>query len=134
VFTRRSNRLMTCLPSGRLHHEADGLDESLPFALLGCQLVLARSGEPVVLRALTFLGHLPFRFQPTLLFQPMERWIERSGLDSQKLFGFLSDPLRDSQPVLRSPLQRLQDEHVQRPLQNIHLVLPLSECHDIDTL
>src|SRR6266581_1991346 len=60
---------------------------------------------------------LPLRRNPLLLFQTVQRRIERTGIHLQNLAGTIADRHANPIPVLRSPLQCLQNQQVQRPLQ-----------------
>src|SRR5690348_7193675 len=47
----------------------------------------------------------------------MESWVDRSGFYLEQLAGLESNCLADSVAVLRTPLQSLENEKIQRPLQ-----------------
>ncbi len=101
----------------RTHNPRDGVDDLLPSVLLANQLLPAGGSQAVELSALVALCLLPFGGYPTLFFQPMERGVERPGLNLQDLARAPMNGLADSVAVLRPPLQGLENEHVQRPLQ-----------------
>ena len=49
----------------------------------------------------------------------MQRRVEQSGLDAERLVRRRSDRLGNAVAVRRSPAQRLQDQHVERALQDV---------------
>jgi hypothetical protein len=53
------------------------------------------------------------------VFEPVEGGIERSLLDAQDVVRHLLDATRDRPAVLRFELQRLEDEEVERPLNEV---------------
>ena len=71
-------------------------------------------GELVVLRPPAELGDRPLRFNPALVFEPMEGGIERTLVDLQHVLGDLLDPFGDRPAVQRLGLQRPQDQQVER--------------------
>src|SRR5260370_30315790 len=101
----------------RLQHASDCVRKLRPFGSLSCELPLAGRRQLVILCSLFVVGNLPFRPDPLLLFQPVQRWIERAGIHLQNLSGTIADRHANPISVLRSPLQRLQNQQVQRPLQ-----------------
>src|SRR6266576_1750942 len=111
----------------RLQHARDRVRKLRPFRAFSCQLLLSRGRQLVKLCSLLILGDSPFRFDPFLFFQPVQRWIERTRIHLQQLAGAIPDRHANPITMLRPPLQRLQNQQVQRPLQKLDPVLvPLS--------
>src|SRR6202043_1892398 len=64
----------------------------------------------------------PLRHDPSLPLQPVERGIERAVLDLENVLCSPLDMLRDLMTVSRAKLQRSQDQHIQRALQQFKSV------------
>lgn len=75
---RRSLRQMFISLLCRLHHPPDGQAHVLPPEVLDLDLLAYGLREPVVLGLPTILGLAPFRFDPPLVLQAIERRIERA--------------------------------------------------------
>src|SRR5258708_16376548 len=103
----------------RIHDPSDGGDELGPSILLARQLRLARGREAVVLRALVRLAQIPFPFKPPALHEPMQSGVQGARFDLEQILGLRTDRLADAVAVLRSPLQRPADQHVERALQEL---------------
>ena len=58
-----------------------------------------------------------------MLLEPVERRIERAGLDLEQLTRAAANRLADAIAVLRPPLERLENQQVERPLQQLDAVL-----------
>src|SRR4029077_2962845 len=56
-------------------------------------------------------------------------WIERPRLDLQQILGPGPNRLSDGQTVLRSPLQGLKDEHIERPLKDVDPIFAFFDGH-----
>ena len=80
-------------------------------------------GQPVVLRALVGFADAPLGFQPAALLEPMQRRIERAGLDLQQIVGLRANGLADAVAVLRAPLEGPEDEHVERALEELQALV-----------
>ena len=106
--------LLLCLENPR-----HGVGHPGPVLALFDELALAVAREPVVLGLTVVLRRVPFRIDPALLLQAMERRVERPLVDPQDVARDLLDALRDAPAVHRLERQRLQDEHVERALQEI---------------
>src|SRR5690242_2655187 len=106
--------------SHRVQYSGDGFRDPLPAGSLGGQLLLAGCSQPIHFGALLILRNLPFRGNPALAFEPVERRVKRSRIDLQNVAGVRADRLAESVSVPRTPLQRLQDEQVERPLQQLN--------------
>lgn len=63
-------------PSGVLDDELDGGGETIPFVELVGELFLAGFGEGVKLGDAAGFCGLGFRFNPALLFEAVESWVE----------------------------------------------------------
>src|SRR6185369_4795338 len=80
-------------------------------------------GQLVVPRPLVRLAGPPLRLQPAALDLAMQRWIERAGLHLQEVVGLLADGLADAVAVTGAPLQRAEDEHVERALEQLEAAI-----------
>src|SRR5688572_8323043 len=113
------SRFISTPAAFRVEDGADRRDELRPAIAFGGELLLAGRGDAVELDALLRLAQRPLALHPALFFKAMERGVERSGFDLQRFGGLRGDGLPDGVAMLRSPLQRLEDEHVQRALQQL---------------
>ena len=73
-------------------------------------------GEGVVLRAAIVLGDPPVPRDQPVPFQPSQRREERPGVDLKGAPADLFEAYADAVAVERFERQRLQDQHVQRAL------------------
>ena len=101
----------------------DRRDHLSPTFIVGGQLFLAQFRDLVKLRALVAFALLPFRLDPALTLQPVQRRIKRAGFHLQHVAGTRPNRLADSIAMLLAPLKRLQDQHVQRSLQDFNPIL-----------
>jgi hypothetical protein len=53
----------------------------------------------------------------------VERWVKRAGLNVEHIAGVDANRLADSIAMLRAPLQRLKDQEIECPLQELDSVL-----------
>src|SRR5450759_157279 len=83
------------------------------------QLLLARRCQAVIFGALVGLGLAPFRAHPALLLQAVQRRVERSRFHLEHLGGLRANGLADAIAVLRPPFEGAQNQHPERPLQQI---------------
>src|SRR5688500_2809587 len=113
---------MSCLGCAN-GYEIDGLREPRPRALLDRELLPAGGSERVVPGASPVLGHPPLGGDPPLALQAVQRGVQGALIHEQHIAGPLLDALGDSPPVHRRELQRLEHQHVERPLQEIALRL-----------
>ena len=96
-----------------------------------CPARVAGGGEPVVLCAPAVLGDAPLRVDPASLLEPDERWVDGALAYLQRVLGELLDAVGESPSVHRRERERLEDEQVERALQDLfvggglgHGVLP----------
>jgi hypothetical protein len=68
--------------------------------------------EAVEFRAVVVLRNSPLGRDQLPLLQPMERWIERAHLDSERVIGHVLDPARDAVVVHRASGEGLEDQDV----------------------
>ncbi len=97
------------------------------------ELLPAGAGQCVDARALPGVGQFPLSFHEALPLEAVQRRIQRAGVDLQPLAGVETDGLADAVAVPRSGLQRLEDEEVERALQQLDVVLMAEPCHRVST-
>ena len=76
-------------------------------------------------RALVAIAGLPGRVDPALALEPVQRGIERAVVDVQHVLGAGAERHADPVAVLRSPLQRAEDQQIERALQQFRLLTGL---------
>src|SRR5260370_22436457 len=80
------------------------------------KLPVAEFGKRVILGLAVILRGLPGSRDPALIFQPVQRWVKRSLIDLEHVFGNLLDALRDAPAMHRLQFQRLEDQQIERAL------------------
>src|SRR6185503_13042851 len=98
------DRLLLCC----LENAIDRRRQPLPVIRLVGKLLFSRSSQLVVLRLAIVLGAAPFGFDQALLFEPVQRRVQRSLVDDQHVFGHLLYALRDSPAVHWAKSKRLK--------------------------
>lgn len=63
------------------------------------------------------LGDTPFGLDPSLMFQPVQRRIERTLIDLQDVFRNLLDAFGDRPAMQRTGLQGPEDQEIESALQ-----------------
>ena len=83
----------------------------------------ALGGDGVVARAAVVLRRAPFRADPAVEQQPLQRRIQRALADLQHIGGQQADAVGDAVAVLRAARQRPQDQQVERARQQIRRLI-----------
>src|SRR6266542_133645 len=116
-MTRYSSSLSLAFTG--IHQAANRGNHLIPAAAFARQLFPAGRAELVVLRALIVVRHAPFGSDPSLFFEAMQRRVQRPGFKLEHLTRSGPDRLTDAVAVLRPPAKGLEDEHVQRSLEQL---------------
>ena len=133
AIRRRMNRWQTWhvrLPVRWRAARADSLRQPLPALLFGIGGRATLAGQLVELRLAVVLRGSPLGLDQALLLQPVERRVERALLDFQYVVGELVQAHGDAVAVVRPGAEALQDEQVERALQQVDL----SDSHIIGIL
>ena len=69
-------------------------------------------------------GLAPLRDNPALVLEPMERWIECAGAHLEHIARDLLDAKRDAPAMHRLERECLQDQQIERALQQLRRVCP----------
>src|SRR5581483_10059461 len=117
----------------RVQHSPNRGRERFPARALAHQLPLSGGGEAVLLHPLMVLAGFPIAPNPARALQPVQCRVERAGFHRQHIAGVQADGLADSIAMLGSPLQGLEDEQVQRALQQLNPVL-VTRLHGLFSL
>ena len=99
----------------------DRLRITLKCGGLSHELATASRRQPIVPRLAIVLGYTPLGGDPRALFHTVERGVERAFLDVQLVLRGVADPFRNGVAVHRPPREGLQDEEVERPLQQFEV-------------
>src|SRR4051812_23675894 len=106
-------------PLRRPHHQRDRGREPLPRCGFLFELLTPGASQRVVLRAALLLGDAPLRADPPLMLEPLQRRIQGPLLHQQDVVGELPDARGDRPPVHRLEGQRLENEQIQRALDEV---------------
>src|SRR5215216_8124775 len=105
-------------PGGR-ERLGDGDDDALPALLLDFEPPPPGRGQPIELGPAVVLGFAPLRFQKTMFLEAVERRKQRAGLDLKGPLSDLLDAPGDAQTVIPAQGDRLQDQQIESPLQQL---------------
>src|SRR2546421_7089562 len=110
-------------PSGRLRgggeKAGDGLHVALPRRRLGLQLLPAGGGEPVEAGALPLVGEPPFAVHQLALLEPVQGDVQGAVGDLERAGRRIADGAGDAVAVPRAPRERLENEDVERALEEV---------------
>ena len=98
---------------------AIALCHPLPLGALDGEAFAAGCGEPVDADALAFVGPLPRRVDELGALEAMERWVERASVHLQRVARVGANHLPEPEPVLRSPPECLEDDEIERALEQL---------------
>src|SRR5262249_21760452 len=76
-----------CLLCARAEQQPHGAGERFPFRLFGGQLRAPLRRDAIVAGAFALVGQLPRRRDPASGLEPVERRVQRTGLDLEQVFG-----------------------------------------------
>src|SRR5205823_4033345 len=79
----------------------------------------ALGGDLVVLGPAIVAREAPGRFEQLALLEPVKGRVERAFLDAEHVAGHVLDPTRDVVAVRRAPGEGLEDEEVERSLEEV---------------
>src|SRR5262245_44625373 len=97
----------------------DGRRETPPVRALAIELLPTGPGQLVELCPPPQVAGFPLRRDPALLLELVQRRIERSVADLQRVAGDLAEPLADRPAMHRPEREDLQDQKVQRALNEV---------------
>ena len=93
--------MVNLLISRPLQDQSDRRGEPLPVCLFTLQVLFSGLRQGIIFGAPVILGLAPLGGDPVLLFQPVQRGVERALIDLQHVFRDLPDALRDGPAVHR---------------------------------
>src|SRR5436190_5414775 len=102
-------------------HAIDGGDDAVPAVRLLGQLAAAGRREAVVACLAVVLGGAPEGGNPAAILEPVKRGRQRAVLDLEHVVRPMFDRVRDGVPVRRAEHQRLEDQQVERALEQFAL-------------
>src|SRR5687768_6158560 len=107
--------------SGAPHYRLDRGEDAVERRDFLAQSAAASGSDRVIARTATSRRRAPLRREPTLCLQPLEGGVERTLLDGEDAVGKPLDVLGDRVTVHRLHGERLEDEHVERPFEELVL-------------
>ena len=93
--------------------------EPFPGSELSIELFPSLARQRVELRRTANPGILPFRCDPSLMFQTMKSWIERALADREDVSGQKLDLFGDTPAMRGFAREQLEDQQIEGPLQQI---------------
>src|SRR6185312_3041933 len=102
-------------------HRGDGGGVALPARRLGAKLLAAAGGELVELGAFALVGEPPLGLDPLALLEAVEGGVEGAVEHLEGAAGGGADHARDGVSVPRAPGEGLEDEDVERALEEVGL-------------
>jgi len=107
----------------RVQDSSDALCHAVPLFGFAFRPALSGRGKPVILRLPIVFRLAPFASDPALVFQAIRRRIQRALLNLQTIFRNLLDAQQNAVAVQWAEGNGLEDQHVERTLQNVQLVV-----------
>src|SRR6185312_11165938 len=104
---------------GFLHQRRHRAADQVPPGSLRDELLATSRGERVDPDALAALRGVPRRGNPLLAGKSMECGIERARFDAKDVAGAGLDHLHEAVPVPGPPAERLEDDQVERSLEEL---------------
>src|SRR5262245_39759013 len=113
---RRVSYFLRC----RVENAGDQRGHAVPLLCLGMELTPTGCGQPIELCFALIFGFAPLTRDQSLMFQPVQGWVQRSLLDLQRVAGDLLDTKQN--PVAMQWAQRdsFENQHVESALQQIN--------------
>jgi hypothetical protein len=105
-----------------LQHAGDREGNAIPAAPVLLELPAAGRRQRVVLGIAVVFARAPFRLQFAILFEPIQRWKQRAGIDLKVIVAERSEPPGDAVAVHRFAGKDREDHQVKRSLRNVELV------------
>src|SRR5206468_8801130 len=107
----------------RVQQARDGGRPAAPVSRLDLELLAAGAREAVVLRSARILRRTPLSVEPPRALEPVEGGEQRAWIDLKHVACDLLDPARNPEAVQRLQAQRLEDEHVERALNDVPVLV-----------
>src|SRR5262249_8065474 len=99
--------------------EVDALGDARPMLLFRRELLSSGGSQFVVASFSIAIGDTPFGFDPPLCLQTIKSRVEGTLLHAQNFVRHLLNAVRNGEPVPRVMLERFQDQHVERAVNEI---------------
>src|SRR5580704_706840 len=121
-FVRRKYRSqLIALVLGGSQYSIDRVHHLCPAARLVLQLLSPERSQPVISRFAIIFRCAPERRDPLAILQAVQRRIKRAMLDLQHFVRAVLDYMGNRVPVRRPQHERLENQQVQRSLQQVGL-------------
>src|SRR6266850_7012617 len=102
---------------------SDHLRHAIPLFSFSLESAFTRGREPVIFRPAFIFRLAPFTGDPPLVFETIQGGVQRALLNFQAIFRNLLNAQQDAVAVQRAQGNRLEDEHVERALQKVKLLV-----------
>src|SRR4029077_6773191 len=99
----------------------DRAHDLVPATRLRCELLLTRRRQPVIPGAAVVFRCSPERRDPAAVLEAVQRWIERAMLHLEHILRSVRARIGNRMTMSRTEHERLQDQQVERPLEQFTL-------------